>query len=305
MNKSLIEITEIGPRDGFQNIKQIIPTELKKQVIDQLVYAGLKTIEITSMVSPKAIPQMADSKMIIDYVLETYPHITPIVLVPNVKGAELVYERGIRNISYVVSVSPDHNRANINRTHEESIRDMNTIVSHFPDCHVVLTLATVFGCPFMGATSLPVLLSMIESAQTIGINRITLCDTIGVANPKQTEIILSAIQTHFPRLDIALHMHNTHGMALANSYVGLQMGITRFETAIGGLGGCPFAPGAAGNSGTEDLVNMLHRMHYDTGIDLDKLLSVVELVKAEIEPQLLSSLSRARSYRELDFNYYP
>lgn len=296
-----IQITEVGPRDGFQNIKKPIPTDLKINIIDQLIKAGINKIEITSMVSPKAIPQLADSKEVIAYVLEHHKNITPFVLVPNVRGAQLVYDAGIRNINYVVSVSPEHNRANINRTHQESLDDLYKIRHEYPELNITLSLATVFGCPFIGETSIDSLLDIIKFADDHEIKSLTLCDTIGVANPFQTSHILQAITQKFPLMDVGLHMHNTHGMALANMMAGLQAGVTRFETAVGGLGGCPFAPGAAGNAGTEDAVNLFNRMGLQTGISLERLLEVVKIVRDHIEPNLLSSLSRARIYSEFDF----
>lgn len=296
-----VRITEICPRDGFQNIKAFIPTAVKIAIIDRLIAAGARTLEITSMVSPKAIPQMADAADIIDHVSSHHPQVTPVVLVPNLKGAQRAHRQGIRHVSYVVSVSPAHNRANINRTHDESLADLAAIVAEFPDIQVVLTLATAFGCPFIGATSTAVMLSLIDAAVKMGIRGITLCDAIGVANPLQTERVLQAIRAAFPALDIGMHMHNTHGMALANMLVGLALGITRFETANGGLGGCPFAPGAAGNIATEDAVNMFQRMGYQTGYDLGRLIESAKTIQRHIEPNLTGSLVRSRDYREFDF----
>lgn len=298
-----IQITEVGPRDGFQNIKQPIPTELKIEIIDKLIAAGANNIEITSMVSPKAIPQMSDAKAIIAHVLACHPDITPWVLVPNRRGAQLAVESQISHVNYVVSVSPAHNKANINRTHQESLEELHAIRRDHPSLEITLSLATAFGCPFLGATSADTLLSMIQFAQDQAIRAITLCDTIGVANPRQTAALLQLIGSRFPEIDIGLHMHNTHGMALANMLVGLQNGVTRFETAIGGLGGCPFAPGAAGNAATEDAVNMFSRMGLECGISLDALLPISAQIRESIEPALLSSLSRARTYSE--FNFYP
>ncbi|MBJ9162942.1 hydroxymethylglutaryl-CoA lyase [Citrobacter farmeri] len=298
---TFIQITEVGPRDGFQNIKTFIPTDLKIKIIDRLVEAGIGAMEITSMVSPKAIPQMRDAREVIQHVLTAHPHIIPSVLVPNVKGASLASEAGIKNINYVVSVSPAHNKANINRTHAESLEDLYNIRHTFTDMTITLSLATVFGCPFIGETSHETLMDMIKFADDLGISAITLCDTIGVANPTQTLSVLRGIQQKFPKMDIGLHLHNTHGMALACMFVGVQSGITRFETAVGGLGGCPFAPGAAGNAATEDAVNMFNRMGLDTGISLPDLLEIANLIRSTIEPTLLSSLSRARTYGEFDF----
>ncbi|WP_342320621.1 hydroxymethylglutaryl-CoA lyase [Kosakonia sp. BYX6] len=298
---TFIKITEVGPRDGFQNIKLPIPTELKTSIIDNLVEAGLKDIEITSLVSPKAIPQMADAQDVIRHVLDKHHDITPYVLIPNSKGAQIASHNQVKNINYVISVSPAHNKANINRTHQESLDDLYKIRHEFPDLNITLSLATVFGCPFIGATDINDMLDIIKFAQDLSIDRVTLCDTIGVANPRQTAQILQIVQIKFPNIDFGLHMHNTHGMALANMLAGFENGITRFETAVGGLGGCPFAPGAAGNSATEDAVNMFNRMGLNTGISLPALLKVAAGIRETIEPNLLSSLSRARPYSEFDF----
>ncbi|MGG7446985.1 hydroxymethylglutaryl-CoA lyase [Kosakonia oryzendophytica] len=298
----LIQITEVGPRDGFQNIQDPIPTTLKMNIIDNLVAAGIKHLEITSMVSPKAIPQMADAREVIKHVLHTHPQITPYVLVPNVKGAQLAADNHITHVNYVISVSPLHNQANINRTHQQSLDDLYSIRQNLPELDITLSLATVFGCPFIGATDVNVMLDIIKFADEHGIGKITLCDTIGVATPLQTLRILRVIQQAFPSIDVGLHMHNTHGMALASMAAGLQSGITRFETAVGGLGGCPFAPGAAGNAATEDAVNMFNRMGFDSAISLEGVLRVSALIKETIDPNLLSSLSRARTYSEFNFD---
>ncbi|MFT2907566.1 hypothetical protein [Escherichia coli] len=187
---TFIQITEVGPRDGFQNIKAFIPTDLKIKIIDRLVESGIGAMEITSMVSPKAIPQMRDAREVIQHVLNTHPHIIPSVLVPNVKGASLASEAGIQNINYVVSVSPAHNKANINRTHAESLEDLYKIRHTFPEMTITLSLATVFGCPFIGETSRETLMDMIKFADDLGISAVTLCDTIGVANPQGDPLIL-------------------------------------------------------------------------------------------------------------------
>ncbi len=196
---TFIQITEVGPRDGFQNIKAFIPTDLKIKIIDRLVESGIGAMEITSMVSPKAIPQMRDAREVIQHVLNTHPHIIPSVLVPNVKGASLASEAGIQNINYVVSVSPAHNKANINRTHAESLEDLYKIRHTFPEMTITLSLATVFGCPFIGETSRETLMDMIKFADDLGISAVTLCDTIGVANPTQTLSVLRGIQQKFPK----------------------------------------------------------------------------------------------------------
>lgn len=300
-----VGITEICPRDGFQNIKEWIPTELKIQVIDLLIDSGLRNFEITSFVSPKAIPQMADAASIAAHVLQRIEKeklpLDAVALTPNLRGATTAWEAGIRHISYVISASAAHNKANINRTHEESFNDLAAITATYPQMHVTLSMSTVFGCPFDGGVPVKQVLWVLEQALARGVRDVTLCDTIGVASPFQTGEILDAIAREFPKLDIALHMHDTHGMALANILVGLQHGVTRFETAAGGLGGCPFAPGAAGNAATEDVVNMMHRMGIETGVDLEKELKASALIREHIQRNLMSHLAGSRSYAEHTF----
>lgn len=300
-----VSITEICPRDGFQNIKEWIPTELKIQVIDLLIDSGLRNFEITSFVSPKAIPQMADASSIAAHVLQRMKKeklaLDAVALTPNLRGAIAAWEAGIRHISYVISASAAHNKANINRTHQESLNDLSAIVATYPDMHVTLSMSTVFGCPFDGGVPVSQVLWLLEQALERGVRDVTLCDTIGVASPIQTAEIIDAICEQFPTLDIALHMHDTHGMALANILVGLQHGIRRFETAAGGLGGCPFAPGAAGNAATEDVINMMHRMGVKTGVDLELELKASAIIRQHIQQNLMSHLAGSRSYAEHTF----
>lgn len=178
-----VELVEVGPRDGFQSIKEFIPTELKKEIIDRLVAAGCTTVQVTSFVHPKAIPQMQDAKEVAQYVLEKYPALRAYALVPNLRGAQNAYEAGLREISYVISVSPGHNMANVRRTLEESFAELGTILATYPDMKVVLDAATAFGCPFDGEVTLQQVLAYVEKAHALGIRDIDLCDTIGVATP--------------------------------------------------------------------------------------------------------------------------
>lgn len=297
-----VTIIEVCPRDGFQNIKKPIPLEAKLAVIDKLADSGAVNMEITSMVSPKAIPQMADALEVIRHVLDKRPQIRALVLVPNLKGAQRAHEAGIRSVNYVISASAAHNQANINRTHEESLADLAAIRQAFPDLEINLALATVFGCPLSGPVSLSATMSIIRRSMEFGVARVTLSDTIGVANPRQVDSIVRKTRAAFPGIELGMHMHNTHGLALANMLVGLQNGVARFETAAGGLGGCPFAPGAAGNAATEDTVNMLQRMGCQTGISLAGVLEAAEIIRTEIQPELSSFMAKARLYDEFDFN---
>lgn len=295
------EIIDVTTRDGFQIVRGWIPTETKKQVLDRLAAAGVKRIEATSFVSPKAVPQLADAAEITSYMLETYPALETAVLAPNLRGAENAAAAGARHINYVISASAAHNRENIGRTHEESLADLSAIADSLPALKVNAALATVFGCPFAGCVPTAITLGLIEEVMKRGVASVTLADTIGVANPAQVRFILRAVRDAYPALDIRLHMHDTHGMGLANMAAALELGVRVFETAAGGMGGCPFAPGAAGNTATEDAVNMFHRMGIATGIDLEAYLEAVALVRERIPAPLPGRLSVARSFQEFRF----
>ena len=290
-----VTIVEVGPRDGFQSIKEFIPTPLKLQIIEKLIEANFKKIEITSFVSPKAIPQMKDAKEIVSYLLEKYNDKKDIfhALVPNLYGAKAAYEAGLREITYVISTSISHNKANVRRTREESFDELKEIKNIFPEMKVKFAIATVFGCPYEGDIKIEEVKWMIQNGLDIGVDEFCLADTIGVANPLQIERVLSELKTDFNDIDFSLHLHDTRGMGLANVLSALQLGITKFESAVGGLGGCPFAPGAAGNIASEDLINMLENMDIQTDINLDKILSIIPTIKKDIKPVLTSHLAYA------------
>ncbi|HWQ79010.1 MAG TPA: hydroxymethylglutaryl-CoA lyase [Anaerovoracaceae bacterium] len=294
-----IQVTEVGPRDGFQNLKAFIPTEVKQSIIDTMAEVGVKTMEITSFVHPKAIPQMADAARIAAATLEKHPHLKAYALVPNLTGAHNAYTAGVRDVNYVISVSAAHNRANVNRTKEESLEDLKKIGEELPELHIKLSVATAFGCPFEGAVAEKDVFDLMEAALKRGVTEFALCDTIGVANPKQTGLLSKHALQAFPNTVIALHMHNTRGMGLANALAGIDAGLYIFETSVGGLGGCPFAPGAAGNTATEDLLNMAHAMGIKTGIDFEAYLRAVEIVKEKIDENLSSNMARACKYEHV------
>jgi len=298
---SFVRVTDITGRDGFQNIPEWIPTETKTAVLDLIAAAGIAKMEITSFVSPKAVPQMADAAQIVAHVREKFPHVAIVALAPNLRGAENAVKAGVPEISYVISASAAHNKANINRLHEESLSDLASITAAFPDLKINLSMSTVFGCPFTGETPVKQVLWLLGEAIGRGAKSVSLCDTIGVANPVQVQHVIAAIREKYPDLPVALHLHDTHGMGLANTLAALAVGVDCFETAVGGLGGCPFAPGAAGNTSTEDMVNMLHRMGLSTGIDLEKLLQAAAVVKEKINPGLSGHLASARTYVEFCF----
>jgi hydroxymethylglutaryl-CoA lyase len=296
-----LRLTDITGRDGFQNVKQAIPTQVKINILSALAEAGVKKMEITSFVSPRAIPQLADAREVIASIGSRYPEVALTVLIPNLKGAGLAEDNRIKEVNYIISASLAHNKANINRTHEQSLDDLAAITAAYPGLKVILSIPTVFGCPFTGEVPLAVTLRLIAQGLERGVSAVTLCDTIGVANPAQVQAVLRAVAGRFPGLDVGLHLHDTHGVGLANTLAGLLCGIDRFEAAGAGLGGCPFAPGAAGNTAMEDLVNMVERMGISTGVDLNKYLRAVQIIRETINPALTSHLALARSYQEFCF----
>ncbi|MDR3591616.1 MAG: hydroxymethylglutaryl-CoA lyase [Negativicutes bacterium] len=298
---SKVDVVEVGPRDGFQNIKTAIPTPVKHKVIEAMVAAGVRVMEVTSFVHPKAIPQMADAAEVAAKSVQNYQgkDFWPIALVPNLTGAKNAWAAGIREVTYVISASEKHNLANINRTREQSLNELAAIMAEVPGLKVRLAAATAFGCPFLGRVDNDLVFSLADAALQVGVKSVVLCDTIGVADPKQVFQLARAFKTVYPEVPVGLHLHDTRGMGLANTLAGLEAGVTTFETSIGGLGGCPFAPGAAGNTATEDMVNMFHAMGIETGIDLDKYLAAVRIVREEIQKDITGHMASACKYEGL------
>jgi hydroxymethylglutaryl-CoA lyase len=293
-----ITIAEVGPRDGLQNLHDFVAAETKLELIEKLIAAGIKNIELTAFVHPKAIPQLADSADVVSAVMNKYRNDTSLLfyaLAPNVRGAENAVRCGIDTVSVVISVSEAHNKANINRTVEESLAGLKDITEAFPNVNVRLDAATAFGCPFEGDIPFDRVLSLIDRGAALGVKEAVLCDTIGIADPAQTEALLTLVQNKFPELTFAVHLHDTRGTGLANSLVAMQCGITEFETSIGGLGGCPFAPGAAGNTATEDMWNMAERMGIRTGIGEDNLFEALRFVRDHIKSDLDSHMVKVKS----------
>ena len=272
MNK--IEIYEVGPRDGFQNIPEYIPLETKLTIIEGLQAAGIRHLQMTSFVSPKAVPQMKDAAELARICLERYPETDLLALVPNLRGAQIAWESGIRHVSTVVSLSESHNRANINRTSAESQTEIAKILETYPEMDVCLDLATAFGCPFEGKKTEEDVVSFIRPYVDLGIRTVNLCDTIGIANPAQVRRTIALVQKTYPQLDLMIHIHDTRNMGLVNTLAAIEAGVSQVQSTLGGLGGCPFAPGASGNLATEDLVFMLQEMGYDLDIDVQKLIDL-------------------------------
>lgn len=277
-----IKVVEIGPRDGFQNVKDFIPTETKLKIIDGLVQAGYQKIQITSFVSPKAIPQMSDAVQVTGSVLAKYNNVEFFALVPNFHGAKNAVEAGLKELNPVISLSETHNLNNVKRTHEQSIEELKRIRDAFPDVKLTQDIATSFGCPFEGDIPVERLLELVGRLRELDIHSFTLCDTTGVAYPTLVTETFRQVKTAFPEDEFNVHIHDTRNMGLLNSMTALQAGADSVQAAVGGLGGCPFAPGASGNTSSEDLVYMLNKCGYETGIDFDKLLATAKYTKSVI-----------------------
>ena len=280
--KRRVKIVEVGPRDGFQSIKEPIPVQKKLDVIRGLLEAGIQKVQITSFVSPKAIPQMQDAEIVAKTILEEYPDKELFALVPNFIGAQKAVEAGLKELTPVISLSQSHNLANVKRTHEQSYEEIRKIRETFSDRKLTVDLATVFGCPFEGEIPETQLYWMIETLASMGIRSFTLCDTIGIAHPSQVQRMIANVKARYPQFQWNIHIHDTRNMGMINSYAAIQAGVDEVQTAVGGLGGCPFAPGATGNTATEDLVYMLEREGYETGIHFERLLETARTLRAEV-----------------------
>jgi hydroxymethylglutaryl-CoA lyase len=227
-------------------------------------------------VSPKAIPQMKDAHELAKICLERYPQINFSALVPNLFGANTAAGAGLKKISYVVSLSESHNRANIRRSHVESFEEFRKIMGGLEQMEICLDLATAFGCPFEGKKMSGEVVAFLRPYVDLGIKTVNLCDTIGVANPAQVRETIAALNRTYSDLILEIHIHDTRNMGMVNTLVAIESGIKTVQSTLGGLGGCPFAPGASGNLATEDLVHMLCEMGYDTGIDEQKIIDAAK-----------------------------
>jgi hydroxymethylglutaryl-CoA lyase len=283
------QITEVGPRDGLQNEPQNLPTALKIALIHQLAAAGCKEVEVTAFVSPKAIPNLADAADVMKGTAGL--GITRFALIPNAKGYQRALDAGADGITLVMSTTDSHNRKNLNQSTAESMAELAPLVARARDDGLAarLSISMVFGCPFEGNPGLDRVRGIIDQMARHGFTRIGLCDTIGIANPQQVYDWVSRIRQEFAGLEFELHFHNTYGRGLANVLAGLEAGVTRFDSCVGGLGGCPFAPGATGNVSTEDLVSMLDESGVQTGIDLHGLLAASDFLDQQLETRINSN----------------
>ena len=296
-----IYIQEVVTRDGFQAESMFIPTEEKITLINRLSRAGYAKIEVSSFTSPKAIPMLADAEAVMKGI-KREPGVEYTVLIPNLKGAERALTVGVDEFNLVMSVSEAHNQANLKMSREDSFRGLSTVIelAHANKTAVNISLSTSFGCPMSGITSLAELMHWVDRFANVGVRGITICDTTGMANPTQVQVICEAAQAKYPQLQWTLHFHNTRGMGLANALAAVNSGINRFDSSLGGLGGCPYAPGATGNICTEELVHMFDLMGFDTNMQIDTLLECSKDLQSLIGRVLPSQLLMAGKVDRLD-----
>ena len=289
-----VTIYEVGPRDGLQNEARNVPTADKIRFIDALVASGIRSIEITSFVSPKWIPQLADSSEVARGVHRP-PGVRMSALVPNRRGLDTALAAGMQEIAVFMSASETHNKKNVNKTIDETLAAFDEVVpaALANKLQVRAYLSTCFGCPYEGEVDPDRVVELVGRLRDLGVYQVSVSDTIGVANPMQTEDVLGRVLAKHPVEAIAVHFHDTQGTALANCVVAMQMGITTIDSAAGGLGGCPYAPGASGNLATEDVVAMLHSMGVKTGIDLDKLTEASRTASTFVGHELPSKYLKA------------
>jgi len=270
-----VHVCEVGPRDGLQNESVHVPTADKLRLIQGLGAAGIPEIEVTSFVRPDVIPQMADAEEVLAGALASVTGQLR-VLVPNVMGADRALRAGARELVVVIGASETFNEKNVRRSVADSITELDNVARVARDlgANTMLSVATAFGCPYEGATSKEAVAHLVEAAARIGLTRVEICDTIGVANPRRVAALCKQLQQDFPALRFELHFHDTRGLALANVLAAMDVGIIEFAGSLGGMGGCPFAPGATGNVCTLDLVYMLNEMGIKTGVLIEPLIEL-------------------------------
>jgi len=294
-------IQEVVTRDGFQAESSFIPSADKIALINRLSQAGYAKIEVTSFTSPKAIPMLADAEEVMSKI-ERVPGVVYTVLIPNLKGAERALRVGVDEFNLVMSVSETHNQSNLRMTRADSATALGDVIrlAHDAKVAVNVSLSTSFGCPMSGMTPLSELMHWIDHFANEGVRGISICDTTGMANPQHVKEVCEQAQSKYPAMEWTLHFHNTRGMGLANALAAVEVGINRFDSSLGGLGGCPYAPGATGNVCTEELVHMFDLMGYNTNINLDLLLEcsaqLRDLVGRALPSQLLLAGTVDRIY---------
>ena len=288
-----IFFNEVVTRDGFQIEPEFVPTDAKVQLVYALSQCGYAKIEVTSFTSPKAIPMLRDAEEVMGRIRRA-PGVEYTVLVPNLRGAERAMESRADELNLVMSTSETHNLANLRMPREKSFAALSEVIRFVAGrTPINVSLSTAFGCPMEGDVPQDVVLGWAGRFADLGVRGLTICDTTGMANPAQVARMCEALQQRFAGLQLTLHFHNTRGMGLANVLAAAQQGITRFDGSLGGLGGCPYAPGASGNISSEDAIHMLDAMGYDTGIDLPRLLQVARALPAIVGHAVPGQVAKA------------
>lgn len=289
---ALIFINEVSPRDGFQIEPLFIPTADKIEYINALSKAGLAKIEVTSFVSPKAIPALADAAQVIQGI-QRHPNVQYSALVPNVKGLERALQANVDEINFVLSATESHSQANLRQSRAQSLEQLRQILQLAGSVSLNVSISTLFGCPFEGLVAIEAAQEMVQKVVDTGARRIALCDTTGMANPEQVRQLASWAVQQWPDIQWTVHFHDTRGMGLANAYSAYLAGIRHFDASLGGLGGCPYAPGASGNVCTEDLVHMFEAMGLNTGVNLAKLLTIAKTLPSLIGRPISGHVAKA------------
>ncbi len=291
---SHVTLFEVGPRDGLQNEARPISTADKIAMIDGLTASGLTSIEITSFVNPKWIPQLADATEVARGVTRK-EGVVYSCLVPNKTGLDKALAAGMREVAVFLSASETHNKKNVNKTIAETLQAFEDVIAPAKEAGVRVRayVSTVYGCPYEGRVDPDKVVALVAELRKRGVYQISLGDTIGVATPLQVRDVLGRVFEVAPVDEIAVHFHDTRGTALANVLVAVGLGVTTVDSAVGGLGGCPYAPGASGNLATEDVVYMLHGMGIDTGVDLDALVACSSRLAAVVGHEMPSKYTKA------------
>jgi hydroxymethylglutaryl-CoA lyase len=294
MSSPSVLISEVGPRDGLQSVARTMPTAAKCAWIDRLFDAGLREIEVGSFVPARLLPQMADAAQVVRHALSK-PGLTVMALVPNLRGAEAALAAGVHKISIPLSASEAHSQANVRKTREQALQELHAITAlrreRFPAARVEVGISTAFGCTLQGAVPEDEVVRMAGLAVEAGADEVGLSDTTGMANPAQVRRLFNRVRAAIGERTGAAHMHNTRGLGLANSLAAYDAGVRTFDASQGGLGGCPYAPGASGNVVTEDLVFMFEAMGVRTGVDLQRLVAAREALAAGLPGEALHGMT--------------
>ena len=288
-----VDIREVGPRDGLQ-LERLVPLDTKMAMFDALAKTGVRRIEATAFVSPRAVPAMADAPLVAAE-LYRWPHIAWSALVPNPKGARLATDAGIRDVEYVVSAADGHSLANARMTSDTAVGLVGEVagIAHAAGGRCEVIIAVAWDCPFDGRTPVARTVEVARRAADQGADQLCLGDTIGTTTPTRVVELFEAVRAACPGLDVAVHFHDTRGSGIANVLAAVQVGVVELDASVGGLGGCPFAPGASGNIATEEAVYLLEEMGVDTGVDLDAVLAAAAVTEEAVGHGLPSSLYRA------------